>query len=470
MNVDPDKIEGPIENGYFQPSLFEDNVVEAHRTQHFVIPRFTSKRRRKRGSRMENGKVVNLRAYKGEQIASSSQIQRHQDYYLVPSQSGEYSYKIDAKTYTCECADFQWQRRKCKHIIAVEIALGKSRPLDARQLRDAKYTQNWQAYNKSQTSEKSMFLVLLSELTRQIDEPEQTRGRPAINLGDMVFSCVFKVYSLMASRRFSTDLKDAKVKGYIHEIPHFSSLNRYMEKASLSRHLEALVEETAKPFSGLETDFAIDSTGLSISNTVAWSHARHKDTKLLQSKNWVKVHCCIGTRTNIITSVVITDKTSHDSKHFVSLIENTSRNFEVREVSADAAYSNNRNLDFTTMKNIGTFIPFKDKTSFNNKRSTGAWHRLYHFFQFNRAEFLQSYGKRNNAETTFHMLKSKFGSTLKSRNWEAQKNEALCKVVCHNIVCLAHAMSEFGAKPESFEPNLLPDAKLLNLDENVLKV
>ena len=372
MNVDPDKLKGQIEEGCYQPSLFDDEPVEANRTQHFVVPRFSSKRKRKRSSPTGSNKVVNLRAYRGEQIASRSQIQRHKDYYLVPSQSGEYSYAIDAKTYTCECADFQLQRQKCKHIIAIEIAFGKSRHLDTRQLCDAKYTQNWQAYNKSQTLEKSMFLGLLSELTHKINEPEQMNGRPAINLGDMVFACVFKVYSQMSSRRFSTDLKDAAVKGYINEVPHFSSLNRHMEKASLIQYFEALIEETAKPLAALETDFAIDSTGLSISNTVAWSHAKHKDAKFLQSKNWVKVHCCVGTHTNIIASVVITDKTSHDSEHFIQLLDNTRRNFEVREVSADAAYSNNRNLNFATMKNIGTFIPFKDRTSFNNRRSTAS--------------------------------------------------------------------------------------------------
>jgi hypothetical protein len=68
------------------------------------------------------------------------------------------------------------------------------------------------------------------------------------------------------------------------------------------------------------------------------------------------------------------------------------------------------------------------------------------------------------------MLKSKFGSTLKSRNWEAQKNEALCKVICHNIVCLVHALNELSVKPEFLELNSLPDAKPLNSDENVLKV
>jgi transposase len=61
-------------------------------------------------------------------------------------------------------------------------------------------------------------------------------------------------------------------------------------------------------------------------------------------------------------------------------------------------------------------------------------------------EFLKRYGKRNNVEAVFHSLKAKFGSTLKSRNREAQKNEALCKVIAYNVDCLIHAMNEFGIK------------------------
>ena len=69
---------------------------------------------------------------------------------------------------------------------------------------------------------------------------------------------------------------------------------------------------------------------------------------------------------------------------------------------------------------------------------------MYHFFNLNGLEFVQHYMKRSNVETTFHMLKSKFGSVLKSRTFEAQKNEALCKVIYHNIACLIHAMNEFN--------------------------
>ena len=46
---------------------------------------------------------------------------------------------------------------------------------------------------------------------------------------------------------------------------------------------------------------------------------------------------------------------------------------------------------------------------------------------------MRSYHKRSNAETTFHMIKSKFGEKLSSKTHTAQVNEALCKVLYHNI-------------------------------------
>jgi transposase len=58
------------------------------------------------------------------------------------------------------------------------------------------------------------------------------------------------------------------------------------------------------------------------------------------------------------------------------------------------------------------------------------WTRMYHFYSLNRAEFLQHYHKRSNIETTFHMIKAKFGQRLRSRTLTAQINEALCKVLC----------------------------------------
>ncbi len=46
------------------------------------------------------------------------------------------------------------------------------------------------------------------------------------------------------------------------------------------------------------------------------------------------------------------------------------------------------------------------------------------------------------------MIKMKFGDKLKSKNFIAQKNELLCKMIAHNIVVLIHEMYELGIEPE----------------------
>ena len=61
---------------------------------------------------------------------------------------------------------------------------------------------------------------------------------------------------------------------------------------------------------------------------------------------------------------------------------------------------------------------------------------MYNYFQYNQEEFLEHYHKRSNVETTFHMIKSKLGDSLKSKNETAQKNELLCKLIAHNIIVL----------------------------------
>lgn len=66
---------------------------------------------------------------------------------------------------------------------------------------------------------------------------------------------------------------------------------------------------------------------------------------------------------------------------------------------------------------------------------------------FHRAEFLERYHKRSNVETTFSMIKRKFGDALRTKTETAQINEVLAKVLCHNLVVLIHEMYESGIAP-----------------------
>ncbi len=62
-------------------------------------------------------------------------------------------------------------------------------------------------------------------------------------------------------------------------------------------------------------------------------------------------------------------------------------------------------------------------------------------------EFMEHYHKRSNIETAYSMIKGKFGCALRSKRDTGQINEALCKVLCHNVCVLVQAMHELGIEP-----------------------
>ena len=72
---------------------------------------------------------------------------------------------------------------------------------------------------------------------------------------------------------------------------------------------------------------------------------------------------------------------------------------------------------------------------------------MYHYFMLRREEFMEHYHKRSNVETTFSMVKGKFGDSVLSKSDIGQINEVLCKVLCHNICVVIQAIHELGIEP-----------------------
>lgn len=61
---------------------------------------------------------------------------------------------------------------------------------------------------------------------------------------------------------------------------------------------------------------------------------------------------------------------------------------------------------------------------------------------------MRRYHRRSNVETTFSMIKAKFGERLRSKTHTAQINEVLCKVLAHNLCCVIQSMYELGIEPD----------------------
>jgi transposase len=73
--------------------------------------------------------------------------------------------------------------------------------------------------------------------------------------------------------------------------------------------------------------------------------------------------------------------------------------------------------------------------------------KAFGYFIYRREKFLTHYHKRSNVESTFSMIKRKFGDSLRSKTDTAMVNETLCKVLCHKLVVLIHEMHELGIDP-----------------------
>jgi hypothetical protein len=90
--------------------------------------------------------------------------------------------------------------------------------------------------------------------------------------------------------------------------------------------------------------------------------------------------------------------------------------------------------------------------------------KMFHLYNLNRDEYLNHYHKRSNVETTNMMIKSKFGDSIRSKTDTAMVNEALAKVLCHNLCCLVQSHYELGINAtfwgeevaETSEPGALP--------------
>jgi transposase len=72
---------------------------------------------------------------------------------------------------------------------------------------------------------------------------------------------------------------------------------------------------------------------------------------------------------------------------------------------------------------------------------------MHAMFTLREDEFLASYHRRSNVESAFSAIKRKFGGGVRSKAFTAQVNEVLCKILCHNLTVLVHAMHELGIEP-----------------------
>jgi len=374
--------------------------------------------------------------------------------WMVPSQTQPSGgYLVNTLTGTCTCPDHETRRCKCKHIWAVEaVELSKTIETapDGTQvvtesvtLTRKTYTQDWVNYNDAQCGEKSTVQELLHGLCEGIQNPDHSgRGPKPIPLADAVYGMVMKVYTTVSGRRASTDLKACAEAGHIAKAPKFNTLYDYFERPEMAPLLVKLIEESAAPLAAIESNFAVDSTGFGTSVYRRWYDAKYG--KEMCEHTWLKAHAMVGVKTGIVAAVKVTGSNANDCPELPALLAATSQRFDVAEVSADKAYLSRSNLNAVEAAGAVPYIPFKSNSKGNGPAS---WRKMWGCFIYRQDEFQAHYHLRSNVESVFSSVKRKFGGAVRSKKFVAQVNEILCKILCHNLAVLAHAMRELGIEP-----------------------
>ncbi len=412
-----------------------------------------------------------LRRERGRAIATLCNVRTDgkDNRYRATSQTGERHYlvSIDRKKgpdWRCECRDYEAREKPCKYIYAVQFVIEREKGEEttdapkpiaknatfAEQEALAEqavpprptYKQDWPAYNAAQTTEKRRF----QDLCKGVQEPPRKQGikpggRTRLSRADMIFAIAFKVFSTVSGRRFMSDLDDAHERGYIDKTPHFNSIFNYLEDPGLTPVLGDLIRESALPLRAVEVDFAIDSSGFGTSRFVRWFDKKYGVVK--EKHEWIKCSVMTGVKTNIVAAVRVGGQYSQDSPEFIPLVNDTAKGFTIREVSADKAYASYVNFDAIAAHGGTAYIAFPVTAT---GRLGGTYGKMLHSYCLQRDDYLAHYHKRSNVESTFSMIKAKFGDAVRSKTDVAMMNEALCKVLCHNVCCLIQSTCELGVE------------------------
>ncbi len=303
------------------------------------------------------------------------------------------------------------------------------------------HKRDFRRYTAAQTNEKAAFRLLLRELGLTLPVDGQVMGRRRVPLADMVFAMVYKSYVGLSGRRFMTDLSDLHRAGFISTKPCANSISNYLADASLTPILQSLVQGIAASFAHIETSFAVDATGFRIPRVTKW---RDEKYGFRERREWLKCHASVGVKTHIVAAVEITKRNVMDHARFRPLVSETARQFDVREVSADSAYSIIANLEHVDALNAVAAIPFKANANPFIHSPNSVWYRLFHVCALNGDDWQRAVNQQNQAESAFSMIKRKFGEKVFGKTDTAQINEILCKIICHNLCTVIYWLYEFG--------------------------
>ena len=203
-------------------------------------------------------------------------------------------------------------------------------------------------------------------------------------------------------------------------IPHYSTISRRINR------LEIKINEKI----GDDIVIALDSPGIKVANRGEWM--RHK---WHVRKGYLKIHVSVDIKKKRILSLEVTSEEVHDGKMLKKLVDNASKNNNVKRVLADGMYDNNKNFRYLSKNHIKPGIKTRSNSKVKTTTNCQARNMSVVRQQANlkRWKHSVSYGQRWMTETVFSCMKRMFGEHVSARKFPNMINEIFLKASLYNM-------------------------------------
>jgi hypothetical protein len=305
-----------------------------------------------------------------------------------------------------------------------------------------RWPRNESIYNEVQESEFFNFFEFVRHLTNYVCKGKKMKS---------IIQCllIWRKFPNLSVRRARGLLLLLKKVGVISaKIPCFKTLSNYNEKNSLQIILEKLLEESSKPLSVIENDFATDMTGIRTTLFSSWFSLRAK--RDIKRRDHVRTHLTAGVKSMTVPAVDVLMNEGKDNIIMRNHVDKVADNFKINDWLGDSKYWCKESCKKVSKNGGAPYFKCKTGKSAWNGKQDGypSWKEMNEESNEHPRRYKRHYRKRVKVECTIHSKKSIHGDKVYSRLPSARTNEETLRWINHNINVLNRAHAEWDIKPK----------------------
>lgn len=305
-----------------------------------------------------------------------------------------------------------------------------------------RWPRNESIYNKVQESEFLNFFEFVRYLTNYVCKGKKMKS---------IIQCllIWRKFPNLSVRRARGLLLLLKKFGVISiHVPCFKTLSNYNENNALQTILGNLLEESSKPLSTIENDFATDMTGIRTTLFSSWFSIRAK--KEIKRRDHVRAHLTAGVKSMTVPAVDVLMNEGKDNIIMRNHIDRVAVDFKINDWLGDTKYWCKENCKKVAEKNGTPYFKCKTgKTAWNGKQEGyPSWKEMNEESNEHPRRYKRHYRFRVKAECAIHSKKSIHGDKVYSRLPSARINEETLRWINHNVNVLNRAHIEWNIDPK----------------------